>query len=59
VRGVSGHASGARADRLPAVPVDPSGFWGVPTASINWCEQNYAVIPWVAEFWNTLSAWRW
>jgi len=38
------------------VPVDPSGFWGVPTASIDWCEQNYAVTPWVAEFWNTLSS---
>ena len=38
------------------MPVDPSGFWGVPTASIDWCEQNYAVTPWVAEFWNTLSS---
>jgi dihydroceramidase len=38
------------------VPVDPSGFWGIPTASIDWCEQNYAVTPYVAEFWNTLSS---
>jgi len=38
------------------VPVDPSGFWGVPTASIDWCEQNYAVTQWVAEFWNTVSS---
>ncbi len=38
------------------MPVDPSGFWGVPTASIDWCEQNYAVTRWVAEFWNTLSS---
>jgi dihydroceramidase len=38
------------------VPVDPVGFWGIPTASIDWCEQNYAVTPWVAEFWNTLSS---
>ncbi len=32
------------------------GFWGLPTASIDWCEANYAVTPWVAEFWNTLSS---
>ena len=38
------------------MPVDPSGFWGVPTASIDWCEQNYAITPWIAEFWNTLSS---
>ena len=38
------------------MPVDPVGFWGIPTASIDWCEQNYAVTPWVAEFWNTLSS---
>ena len=24
------------------MPVDPVGFWGAPTASIDWCEQNYA-----------------
>ena len=41
---------------LAGVPVDPSGFWGVPTASIDWCEQNYAVTPFIAEFWNTLSS---
>ena len=38
------------------MPVDPVGFWGAPTASIDWCEQNYAVLPWIAEFWNTLSS---
>ena len=38
------------------MPVDPSGFWGVPTATIDWCEQNYAVTPFIAEFWNTLSS---
>src|SRR5205814_3110618 len=46
----------SEADRVATVPVDPVGFWGVPTASIDWCEQNYAVLPWVAEFWNTLSS---
>jgi len=32
-----------------------SGPWGPHTAPIDWCESNYAVVPFVAEFWNTLS----
>jgi dihydroceramidase len=39
-----------------AVPVDPVGFWGPPTASIDWCEQNYALLPWVCEAFNTFSS---
>ncbi|MCB9666342.1 MAG: ceramidase [Alphaproteobacteria bacterium] len=48
------------------------GFWtgrGIP-AAVDWCEPNYAVTPYVAEWWNTLSSlpmvalglyglWRW
>jgi len=26
------------------------------TATIDWCEPNYAVVPYIAEFWNTLSS---
>jgi len=32
------------------------GFWGKPTASLDWCELNYTVSPFIAEFWNTLSS---
>jgi dihydroceramidase len=34
------------------------GFWsGLGTvASVDWCEPNYAVSPWVAEWWNTVSS---
>ena len=30
-------------------------FWGRPTATIDWCENNYEVTNYIAEFWNTLS----
>jgi dihydroceramidase len=30
-------------------------FWGEPTATIDWCENNYEVTEYIAEFWNTLS----
>lgn len=39
----------------PAAPA-PSGFWGPPTSSIDWCETNYAVSYYVAEWFNTLSS---
>jgi len=31
------------------------GYWGAVTSSIDWCEKNYAVSRYVAEFWNTVS----
>ena len=32
-----------------------NGFWGERTATIDWCEANYEVTFYIAEFWNTLS----
>jgi len=32
------------------------GFWGHVTANIDWCESNYSLTPYVAEFWNALSS---
>lgn len=31
------------------------GYWGCATSSLDWCEENYAVSWFIAEFWNTLS----
>lgn len=33
----------------------PDAFWGPVTASIDWCEANYDVSIWIAEFMNTIS----
>jgi dihydroceramidase len=38
------------------VPLDPAGYWGLPTSTIDWCEQNYAVTPYLAEFFNSVSS---
>jgi len=32
-----------------------TGFWGQPTATLDWCERNYEVSSFVAEFWNTIT----
>jgi len=31
------------------------GYWGKRTATIDWCESNYEVTSFIAEFWNTIS----
>eukprot|EP00823_Brevimastigomonas_motovehiculus_P009463 TRINITY_DN912_c0_g1_i1.p1 TRINITY_DN912_c0_g1~~TRINITY_DN912_c0_g1_i1.p1 ORF type:complete len:305 (-),score=60.06 TRINITY_DN912_c0_g1_i1:295-1209(-) len=32
------------------------GFWGTVDASMDWCEANYIVTNYIAEFWNSLSS---
>lgn len=31
-------------------PLETNGFWGKPTATIDWCEANYEVTYFIAEF---------
>ncbi|KAI8364157.1 ceramidase-domain-containing protein [Radiomyces spectabilis] len=36
--------------------VEPVGYWGPITSSVDWCEKNYTHWYYVAEWWNTLSS---
>jgi len=35
---------------------DLDGFWAPVSSSIDWCERNYVVSWYIAEFWNSLSS---
>merc|ERR1711953_34056 len=34
---------------------EPKGYWGSPTSTLDWCESNYEVSYYIAEFWNTIT----
>ncbi|EIE78529.1 hypothetical protein RO3G_03233 [Rhizopus delemar RA 99-880] len=34
---------------------DKEYFWGPATSTIDWCEENYHVSPYLAEFFNTTT----
>lgn len=40
-------------EQITMAPIE--GFWGKPTSTLDWCEENYAQTYYIAEFWNTLS----
>ena len=37
-------------------PPSPTGYWGTSDATIDFCEPNYEVSHYVAEFWNTVTS---
>ena len=39
-----------------SVPVGNPGYWGEMTSSTDWCEMNYVVSFYIAEYWNALSS---
>ena len=39
----------------PEVFRDYPGYWDPRTSTLDWCERNYEVSPYIAEFWNTLT----
>ena len=46
----------ANGETLQQYGAGPSkGMWGEHTAPIDWCETNYAITRYVAEWWNTTS----
>lgn len=40
---------------IPYAPEQPNGFWGKPTSTIDWCEENYVVLSYIAEALNTIT----
>jgi len=36
--------------------VNSTGYWGEVTATIDWCEHNYTLTKYLAEFWNSVSS---
>lgn len=40
---------------IPYPPEQEHGFWGIPTSTIDWCEENYVVSAYIAEALNTVT----
>ncbi|CAR26010.1 hypothetical protein ZYGR_0C00260 [Zygosaccharomyces rouxii] len=41
--------------RKPYPPEPSQGYWGTITSTIDWCEENYVVSPYIAEWSNTIT----
>ncbi|KAI9106149.1 ceramidase-domain-containing protein [Phlyctochytrium arcticum] len=38
-----------------SVLLGKNGYWGPPSATLDWCEENYIVTPYLAEYWNAVT----
>ncbi|KAF9971068.1 Alkaline ceramidase 3 [Actinomortierella ambigua] len=41
---------------MPPSDFDKLGYWSPTTSSVDWCENNYVVSYYIAEFWNSFSS---
>jgi len=42
--------------RFESTNYDLNGFWSPVSSSIDWCERNYVISWYIAEYWNALSS---
>ncbi len=50
------HANPSEVKHFESKLDERTGYWSPSTSSIDWCERNYVITEYIAEFWNCLSS---